>query len=341
MGISLLTRAEESRDRALLVSLFSIDLRALAVLRIGLGVILIYDAVRSIPLSGDGFVGLWPLLVLPFAVALVLGYQTRLATVLCWLVFGLPIRQDLLNPEALAFLGRYTLALLLFWGIFLPLGSCFSLDARSRTRNSGNILSIASGALLAQLFLIYLWSGINKDLGEWVFDATAIRDVLNSSFGNDLGRLVARFSPVTVISSVGTIVLEVVGSILLFVPGKNLAKRRTWLVAAFVAFHLGMALLMNLGIFPFVMITAWLLFLPGNVWDKLLPGATEPETVVDRNLLRNVIAAAALAYVMVSNFITWAYFPAETGFVGGWQRVGVYLLLYQQWAMFSLPSTLW
>ena len=168
-----------------------------------------------------------------------------------------------------------------------------------------------------------------------------MKTVLGSTgFGNDLGRYVAQADTAMAIVSVLTIVLEVVGALLLFVPGRQLPRLRVILVGAFIAFHLGMAIFMNLGIFPFVMISIWLLFLPSTVWDRVTNEMSEEAPAVDRNLARNAIAAAALLYITVSNYITWAFFPADSGWAGQWQQVGVYLLLYQQWAMFSIPSTL-
>ena len=339
----LISRVMEKSDRETLASLFAIDARALAAMRIGLAAILLYDSIASLS-SPDAraSVTYTAIAVLPLALALLVGFKTRWVTVLSWLIYGIPIRQALIEPGVAIFLGKYVLALFLFWSIFLPLDARWSVDGRGRDRERGKVLSIASAAALIQVFFIYFFSGINKDFREWVLDPSAMKTVLGSTgFGNDLGRYVAQADTAMAIVSVLTIVLEVVGALLLFVPGRQLPRLRVILVGAFIAFHLGMAIFMNLGIFPFVMISIWLLFLPSSVWDRVTNEVTGDEApAVDRNLTRNVIAAAALLYSTVSNYITWAFFPAESGWAGQWQQVGVYFLLYQQWAMFSIPSTL-
>jgi hypothetical protein len=341
IGNRLISKVIETRDRETLASLFAIDVRSLVAVRIGLATILLYDSIASLSSPGGGALSLFAsIAVLPFACALLVGFKTRWMTAICWLIYGLPIRQGLLEPGVSVFLGRYVLALFLFWSMFLPLARHLSVDARTSSRRPSLILSIGSAAALVQLFWIYFSAGINKHFGEWIFEASAMQDVLRTGFANELGHRAAEADGLMAIVSIATIALEVIGSILLFVPGKRLPERRLLLVGAFIVFHIGMATFMNLGIFPFVMITVWLLFLPSKVWDRLTPDQLEHPVETDRNLLRNLTAGAAMIYVIVSNYITWAFYPADSGFAGQWQEVGVVLLLYQQWAMFSIPSTL-
>ncbi len=333
----------EGRDRETLASLFAIDARSLAAMRIGLASTLLYDSIATLSSpEARGTVTYTAIAVLPFACALLVGFKTRWATALCWLIYGIPIRQALLEPGVNVFLGQYVLALFLFWSFFLPIDARYSIDRRSSSHSPGKLLSIASAAVLVQVFFIYFFSGINKDFGEWVLRPSAMKTVLGSTgFGNDLGRYVAQADTAMAVASVLTMVLEVVGALLLFIPGRHLSRRRVILVGAFIAFHLGMAVFMNLGIFPFVMISVWLLFLPSVVWDKVTNEAIQGEPpATDPSLVRNVTAGAGLLYITVSNYITWAFFPADSGLAAQWQQVGVFLLLYQQWAMFSIPSTL-
>lgn len=343
MANRLISKVLERRDRETLESLFAIDVRSLAAMRVGLASILLYDSIRSLSSPQAGAtVTFTAIAVLPLAGALLVGFKTRWATALCWLIYGIPIRQALLEPGVSIFLGKYMVALFLFWSLFLPTDARYSVDRRSFARGPGKILSIASAAVLVQIFFIYFFSGLNKDIGEWVLHPSAMKTVLGSTgFGNNLGRVVAQADAAMAVVSVLTIVLEVVGALLLFLPGKHLPRLRVILVSAFIAFHLGMAIFMNLGIFPFVMMSVWLLFLPSSVWDRVTNEVTQDVApAIDRNVVRNVTAAAALLYITVSNYITWAFFPADSGLAAQWQQVGVYLLLYQQWAMFSIPTTL-
>jgi hypothetical protein len=234
----------------------------------------------------------------------------------------------------------------LFWGIFVPLGASFSYDSRKDPLSKpSRSLSFGSAALLVQVFIIYFSAGVTKDMGEWILEATALETVLGiPRFSTELGQAMVQFPAVLAIMSVATIALEIIGTVLLFIPGRTLNTRRTIIVIAFIVFHAGIAVLMGIGIFPFVMMFVWLVFLPTPVWNRLFGGntieATPVEVIVDRNRWRNTTAAVALGFVFVSNAFTWLYYPVDSGFPAAWQMVGRYLLLYQQWAMFSVPSSL-
>lgn len=260
-------------------SLFSIDTRSLAALRIGLASLILYRAITErAPDSTPPPAGFFELLtayagalVVPFAVMLLLGYKTRLATVLTWLVYTIPIREDLLTSGSTVFLGNYILALMLFWGFFLPLGDTLSIDSRQRSASGPTrFLSIASGGILLQVFVIYFSAGITRDIGEWLFQADALETILGQTrFASELGRSMTEFPILLAALSIATIALELIGTVLLFVPGKSLEQRRVLVVIAFILFHAGMFFLMDIGIFPFVMMTVWLLFLPSSVWDRI------------------------------------------------------------------------
>jgi hypothetical protein len=66
------------------------------------------------------------------AIALLVGYRTRLATVLLALLASLQAR----NPTLIQG-GDNLLLLLLFWGMFLPLGARFAIDAALDRRAGG------------------------------------------------------------------------------------------------------------------------------------------------------------------------------------------------------------
>lgn len=334
-------------------SLFAIDTRALAALRLGLASIVLYEAffiVLPQPRAATGLGGFAAdyagVLIIPFAVMLLLGYKTRLATIFCWLLYSIPVRSDLLDPDLVVDLGNYLLALFLFWGMFLPLGANASMDGRRDTENRPfRFLAVGSAAILVQVFIIYFSAGVTKDMGEWVSEATAMETVLGiPRFSTELGQSLIQYPAFLAFLSVATVALEIIGTVLLFVPGRTLNSRRTIITTAFIGFHIGIAVLMGIGIFPFVMMFVWLVFLPTSVWDRLFGrNAIERapvEEVVDTNRWRNMMAAVALGFIFVSNAITWLYYPVEGGFPAAWQMVGRYLLLYQQWAMFSVPSSL-
>ncbi len=334
------------RDRQVLGLLFAIDTRALAALRIGLGLLLIFQGLTShlgVGVEGEpwGWVVHFSWLVaVPFAVMLVLGYMTRWAVIGSWLFLAIPVREALLTGVSVP-LQHYTLLLFLFWMMFLPLNGHLSLDARHEVPvERGQILSVASAGLLIQIFLIYLFAGVTKNLGEWFVEASALETLMaNPTYATALGEWAGRFPALLSLGSRLTVILEIAGSLLLFVPLRGIQARRVVLVSAFILFHVGMGALMNLRTFPLVMIVVWTAFLPGAFWDRVTR-AHPTELLVDSTPSKTIVASVALSYILVSNLVTWLYYPATGGWPAVWQEVGRHLVLYQQWAMFSLPSSL-
>lgn len=321
---------------------FGVDTRALAVARVGLAAIIVIEwltkASGYFPISLD-LVSLSHFVRFPAAMLLMVGHRTRVVSVVTWLAYALPLRELLLSGSAIN-MGHYCTALLLFWLMFLPVGEHLSWDANgSKGAPPRTVLSVASAGLLIQFFLIYFWAGITKHFGEWLLDRTALHDVLaHPDHGSSLGSRLTSLPALLEAGSVATVALEVLGTVLLFLPLAGIARRRVWLVAAFIGFHAAMALFMTLEIFPYVMMVGWLVFLPEQTWSRLFGGA--PIAQLDKSRLRNAVAGVALGYVLTSSVVTWLYFPARVGVPAVIQEVGRHLVLVQQWLMFSMPSSL-
>lgn len=340
------------RDRWVLDTTFAIDSRALSVMRVLLASFILIEAFFlewSRPRDPAGlfdFLGQYgDIIVIPFAVMLLLGFKTRYAVILCWLTYSLRVRADLFASEMSVDVGDFILTLALFWSMFLPLGRHLSLDARSDRPGPVRFVSLASAALLLQMFIIYFSAGLLKEMGEWVTEATALQSILSiPQFSSPLGTWMLQFPTLLSIMSVATIVIEVVGAIFVIVPGKSLPMRRLIVVPMFIALHLGIALLMDLVLFPFVCIAVWLVFLPSSFWDRVWTKAfgdhTPSRLVFDSNRWRALVVGLAIVLAAVSNVITWMYYPDPQGWAHVWQTTATYVVLYQQWAMFSVPSSL-
>lgn len=148
--------------------LIAIDARNLAMLRIGMAVIVLFDLAQRIgsietfcsdqgilprPLNrwlcppSEGFWSLYWLsgsaefaavLMLLNAIAagcLLVGWRTRWATAVCLvLAYSLQMRNPLILTA-----GHVLLRMLLFWSLFLPLGAVWSLDAIRGRRRGGSV----------------------------------------------------------------------------------------------------------------------------------------------------------------------------------------------------------
>ena len=151
-----------------LTDVLGLDVRSLAVFRVGLGLLLLTDVLTRVQhldahytdagvlplsvllrqqwnngwwslhaLSGDA--GLqWLLfgLAAVFAVQLVLGWRTRVAHVASWVLLA---SAQARNPLVLQG-GDDLLRLVTFWSMFLPLGATWSLDARREGRRDGVVV---------------------------------------------------------------------------------------------------------------------------------------------------------------------------------------------------------
>lgn len=211
------------------------------------------------------------------ALALLVGWRTRLMTVLSWALL-----LSLQNRNTFILSGEDNLALiLLFWAMFLPLGARYSIDAAlSRSSNNPNnaYCTLATAALLLQGMSMYFFSAVLKTHPIWTQDGTAVFYALQLDYlVTPLSLWFRQFEGLLTGLTYYVYVLELVGPILIFSP---LFHRtfRTLLMLAFITMHLAFALFLEIGFFPFISIIMNLTFMPGWMWDRLarlLPARTE------------------------------------------------------------------
>ncbi|HZT83047.1 MAG TPA: HTTM domain-containing protein [Gemmataceae bacterium] len=380
-------RPAPSRRAATLAELLGLDLRSLAVFRVGLGLLLLADlsvragdleafytdagvlptaavpnpwALSAHVLSGSfAFQAVLFALAAAFAAALLVGYRTGLATFASWfLLVSLHAR----NPVVLQG-GDILFRLLLFWGIFLPLGERFSVDAWRRREPGPRPVTAFSGAtaaLILQMCFVY-WFGVAlKSDPMWWRDGTAVYCALSlDQLATPLGQYLLNFPGLLQVFTFATLALEAVGPALLFVPFRN-GPVRTLVVAAFLLFHLAaLQSCLVLGPFPYVCAVGWLALLPGWFWERSfvisagrwlgrwLPAAGNiaeakegPPAVLGAPRLMNVLSLALLAYVFLWNVRTVA--PDRfAGLTPRQAELPAYMFcLDQKWGMFApFPST--
>ena len=211
------------------------------------------------------------------AVMLMCGCRTQLAAGACWLLL---VSLHTRNPIVINAGDKY-LELLAFWGIFLPLGAYWSVDARSEPNARGTrTMSLAALALHVQVLLVYLSTGLLKQQIESWQTGDAIRLALSKSYlvsgwGQRLLEYPALIEWLTHVTLYGEI----------FGPLALLASRgwlRLLVVAAFMLFHLALALCFTIGLFPYVCLVALVAFLPTPLWSKLLRNAPDSSMHVER-----------------------------------------------------------
>jgi hypothetical protein len=374
--------AGRSRFDARVAELFGIDGRSLAAFRIGLGLVLLTDLACRLPdltahYTDDGalpratlpgvslslhllggsalFEGALFALAGLFALALLAGLHTRLAAFASWLLLYSLFFRNLLVQDSSDILLR----LLLFWGMFLPLGARWSLDARRALQGkSGPVFSVASVALLLQVAFVYWFAvALKSNDPAWWTEGRAVGYALrNPYYATGLGeRLLAHPDWISALTF-ATLLLEAVGPLLAFCPVFT-GPVRTAVVLAFILFHTGLGLCLHLGIFPLACVVAWLAFLPGWFWDRLPRRVWGGRQAAERGtplpaeegvlragpaprgglsaLLANLVAACCLVLVFLTNVRTLDEHEFGHLLPPVARLVGRLVGLDQNWCMFS------
>lgn len=361
-----------------LLEVVSIDCRSLALFRIGLGAVILGDLARraldltahytdagvlprnalvaevesGLPWAGSlleltphfwfgGTVGQGALFAVAaaLALALALGWRTRIVCLLSWVLLASLHGR---NPAVLNF-GDVVLRLLLCWSIWLPLGARWSLDRRRQGSSAGSVpgrvVGGATAALLLQVASIYVFNALLKRSPAWTEDFTALELAFrNEVWTAPLGTLLLAYPTLLRALTAAVLWLERLGPLIAFSPVWN-GPMRLLAAVCFGAFHLGVLLTTNLGVFPWICIVAWCAFLPSGVWDRWSARrAADGSTPAGGGRLRlgrvaSVVTLGLLGLVLVWNVAT---LPASTISLPR-PAVGlVYALrLDQRWAMFA------
>lgn len=272
-----------------------IDTRSLAVIRIGLGCLLLVDLLhraRYIELfytdSGvypiaayeaaySGVTGislhalsgaLWYQMFLfvlagVFAVAFVIGYRTRLVgAVSLILLFSLQAR----NPAVLNG-GDRLFRVLFLVALVTPLGERWSVDALRRGTAKASARSAGTVALLIQPVIVFVSNAVLKHRGDTWYAGEALEIAMaNDAMTILLGDVIAGHPTLLTAFTYGWIVL-LAGSPL-FLLGVT-GRRRTLAVVAYLGAFLGMAATMTVGLFPLALMASVLPFFPGSFWDRI------------------------------------------------------------------------
>lgn len=356
--------------------LFALDLRSLALFRICLGLVVLTDlGLRAADLDahytdwgvlprdavadaawspwrfsvyfavGDAacVAGLF-LLQATLAVLLIAGVRTRLVTALSWIMLVSLHNRNTLVLNA----GDTLLRLQLFWGMFLPLGARFAFDVRRRAPLADGhnaFVSTATVAFIVQLCAVYWFAAALKRSPSW-WDGSALRyalhmDLMTKPAGLWLRDIDWLLPPLTHAS----VRWEWIGPLLLFVPFRTEAFRLI-AIGGFFAFHLGIYVLLQVGIFPLVCLCAWTALLPGSVWNWCSPSPQhgksyhlhpDPGTAGTGELRRGrgVLAAFFIVYVLAWNVRTLDFVRYVRYFPRRWNVLAEFLRLDQHWNMFA------
>ncbi len=200
---------------------------------------------------------------------LMVGYKTRWATFGAFVMTAsLHNRNWLVNNG-----GDDILRAILCLSVFFPLGQCFSVD-QALTKNGAPPKKFFSSwglAFFFQMFAVYFVSYILKNHPIWRSEFTAVYFASQLDiFQSDFGFWVRQFPMLMKGITVFTIFLEWLGPLAVFfsfILGKRWWALRVFAIACFVFLHMGIAMTMKIGVFPYLCMSIWMIFLPPQFWD--------------------------------------------------------------------------
>lgn len=198
----------------------------------------------------------WVALLLLSALALLVGWHTRVAAVLVAFLLVVIQRRDVYVLNS----GDLLLRELAFYVALMPAGEVWSLDARRRGTSAPRA-PWGLRLLQVQVSVIYLFSVVAKLHGDTWQDGTAVGRAVQLA---DLQRFVI---PEAFATSVTLSALLTYGTLLVegaLVFGLWLPRFRWWVMAAGVSIHLGIEATLLIGWFSFTILACYLAFVPGD-----------------------------------------------------------------------------
>jgi hypothetical protein len=276
---------------------YALDFRALALMRMSLALVVIVDlCIRTVDLEAHYCnTGIWPtelihnfgwqtgfwslhalngshvwalfLIVVHFVFAffLFVGYKTKWATAILWLLYISLHNRNVFILQA----GDDLLRLVLFWGIFLPWHRYYSIDARTNNFASKQNIVTNLGYLLL-IASVYFFSVSLKTSHEWHTEGTAVYyalslDQLRLPF---LGDYVYQFPALMKVLTWFVFYVELLIPVLILYPAKK-GHLRGIAFTLIAMLHIGIGLTLYVGLFYLISIVSAIALLPSSFMNRV------------------------------------------------------------------------
>ncbi|OGI19969.1 MAG: hypothetical protein A3B68_00295 [Candidatus Melainabacteria bacterium RIFCSPHIGHO2_02_FULL_34_12] len=344
-----------------LKELFGIDLRTLALFRICLAVIIIIDLLQRLRDLDAFYVdnGVFPrtvlinnysnlynfsfhlsngsygiqliffIVALIFAFCLLIGFQTKIATLLSWIfMVSLHVRMPFILIG-----GDELLRMILFWSIFLPLGARFSLDGilnPPKEKLPEKMFSAASVTLLSQILILYWFSVVFKSrTPEWQDGSAIYYALCQDHYLTRFGKILFQHPDIMKTLTHASFWFEMIGPVLLFMPFFT-SIFRVIIISAFIVFQSTMGLCIELTLFPWVSSIAMLPYLP--IPKTFSHFSQEPAgTNINSSRFINILVSFLFIYVLWWNLGT---INERFKIPERLQWIGYSLRLDQKWSLY-------
>jgi hypothetical protein len=205
--------------------------------------------------------------LIPAGLAVAVGFRTRAATVLSFvLLLSIGRRDPYVMNSGDALLRHSTLFLALS-----PAGAAFSVDRYLADRERFWEVPHASPwglrLLQVQLTFVYLFSSFEKLRGDPWLQGTALGDAWRITDLARVGLPLPAYDSILLTNALtfATLVIEIAIAVLIWNR-----RARVYVVAAGIALHLGIEMTMAVGFFSSVAVSLYLAFVPGDTAERWL-----------------------------------------------------------------------
>lgn len=276
-----------------------------------------------------------------FVVLLLIGYKTKIANLLVWLLYISLHNRNLFILQA----GDDLLRLTLFWGLFLPWHYTYSIDSfKNKFKPQQNIF--ANLAYLLLIFSVYFFTVCLKTSPEWRTDGSAIYyalslDQIKLPYTGDwlytqpfLMKFLTYF----------VFLLEILIPVFILLPSKKIPFR-FYTFLFIIILHIGIGLTLFVGLFFIINIVTAIALIPDSVLTKLafFKKSYTPNLLINnkQNLyfsqFKNLVIIVLIFFNLLINLsaIQWFSYEVAKPLRGVLNAIKV----SQYWGMFS-PTVL-
>ncbi len=334
---------------------FTLDVRSLGLMRIAVAVSILVDLVTRLVhcsehYSDDGVLPraaassiswlantsvlslsgspIWVVAVFAIAIALAIavlvGWRTQLSTLLLWFfVLSIQHRNPLLTDHR-----DILFSCALCYGLLLPWGGAFSLDARKR-KPRHRYTGAPAAAYIIQIGCIYLFAALLKSGPEWRSDFTAIERAVSLEYwANPAASILIDHPTMSSMLTVAVLGFELAVAPLVLSPWRTSGAR--WLaVGGLCLLQLGFAIFLWLDTFPMIAGAMTLGLLPASLWSRQVTDVPPDQP----SRARTTVAAVLIGYTLALNLLSFAHEPRALA------RPAELLGLDQNWNMFAPSPT--
>ena len=207
------------------------------------------------------FVLIFYLILIIFTIMLLLGKYTRFSAIAAFILLSSFHEK---NPFVLNS-GDTLMRLMLFYLILAPSGKCFSLDARTKSKESKQVYIWPRRLMQIQLAIVYLFSFLPKTGETWRGGTAVYYFLANSHFARFNFEFLGNYMGLVSFMTYATLIIELLFPILVW-----FALTRKYMLFAGVLLQSSILIASNITFFSLIMIVAHLAFIEPETVNRIV-----------------------------------------------------------------------